>query len=821
MLRPWVISVLSTDYDLHEHRTAIINKLQDRNVTVSAFELPDFPVEPNIHSHESCLVALNRVDISLIVIDRRYGGIYYHSSNVSITEEEYIASVESGKPCLVFISEKTWNERRRFQKELSAHTGTPAEFEKSFQCEHVEDINVIKFVNKIQKIYQENESSNWITQFSDIETLLAGIEGKLKGLTRFFAQKISETQGKALDARRTSTCFSMSLGDVFKRGYYIEPTYTIASGKTEAIFERPLEDAMVNLLLESSSILVYGEAGYGKTTILAKTFLTHLSMSKEEKSYNIPFYLWLKEKGIDYHFDFKEYINECFQENLTINPYPFFDYERVHPYFYFDGFDEMADQISSEQEKEIESSDMFDHPILLTCRLQYAYTHINDYSFSNKFDTRILVKNWSIDKAKTYISNFCEVHGESQEYSDRIHLLLADNQELSSILDSPLLITMLLWIIESKEMTIPETITTRVELFSECIAEMANRELNRTDYTYPQQTDMIGLWSYAAWMIYKNKARGGFTRIDRLIDEINNRYNLNLDPSSGGTIFESMFTTSKNRVHGTFHEQFSEFMIAGIILNACLTKQDPYPEFLEFVLRPEINRYFRALWTEETPESRQAVFENLAQQYMDNTDGKSDNEIAKRVHAIYHISRLDSDTRDKTLDLAFKLEEHISVKLSLYFGSIKMGQLNREEEFYNLLLSDNDFNRANRGYHLAYYSDVAAGDTYPFLDDASATWDRTLSAFLRHFSSSGADHYFLRRIELLTMIHFIESRNSTYPLTEDILDTLRDKISNPLFSFDGFQEKIELTFRELEKLCQTLWQKRKSQGCGPRIVKIR
>ena len=33
-----------------------------------------------------------------------------------------------------------------------------------------------------------------------------------------------------LKARKTSTSFSMSLGDVFEKGYYIEPEYFVESG---------------------------------------------------------------------------------------------------------------------------------------------------------------------------------------------------------------------------------------------------------------------------------------------------------------------------------------------------------------------------------------------------------------------------------------------------------------------------------------------------------------------------------------------------------------------------------------------------------------
>lgn len=43
----WVLGILSTDYDLRDYRRAIIERLAETNVCVSAFEQPDFPVEPD------------------------------------------------------------------------------------------------------------------------------------------------------------------------------------------------------------------------------------------------------------------------------------------------------------------------------------------------------------------------------------------------------------------------------------------------------------------------------------------------------------------------------------------------------------------------------------------------------------------------------------------------------------------------------------------------------------------------------------------------------------------------------------------------------
>lgn len=69
------------------------------------------------------------------------------------------------------------------------------------------------------------------------------------------------------------------------------------------------------------------------TTILAKSFLNHIEKFNDEKSYDIPFYIWLKDKGCKYHFDFEKYIQECFIKHKNKEAYPYLELKSVVPYF--------------------------------------------------------------------------------------------------------------------------------------------------------------------------------------------------------------------------------------------------------------------------------------------------------------------------------------------------------------------------------------------------------------------------------------------------------------------------------------------------------
>lgn len=807
---PWVISVLSTDYDLHDQRDAILKQLQDPHIILSAFELPGFPVEPNLHSHDSCLAALDRVDIALLVIDKRYGGIYVGGSQYSITEKEYLTIVKQGKPCFVFVSRQTWQERYSYntQKEdwNKAHKSTKSlkklktEFDRQYVLTHVETISVIDFVNNIQKSYHDFSRSNWIDQYEDIPELLLKIEGKLKGHSRFLLENLVKRQKEKLENRHTSTGLSLSLGDVFSRGYYLEPSFEQESGCLQAGMS--LDKRIQNTLQNNSSVLAFGEAGYGKTTILAKSYLSHVDDFLENGSYHIPFYLWLKKKTCDYHFDFLTYINESFADVLGKAAYPYIDLSTIYPYFYLDGFDEIAETMTPVEVKQISQTEIFSYPILLTCRQQYAFRYITNSDFADKFGIRIKINTWDTTMAKQYIDNFCKIKGKNADFAITIHQLLAGNHALRDMLNSPLLITMLLWIVEQNRMNIPETIHTRVELFKICVDELANRELTRLEQSKVPTSNIVTMWSYSAWEIYYNNLKNSETRFSTLIPRLRELFADGLEYSEA--YFEALFDSVGDKILGTFHEQFLEFFTANSMCIACRKSQYPFPEFLNYVIRPEINRYFRAILHEYPEKEQRDIIANLYDQYLKNLGDDSFDAVLKRVHAIYHIGRFSIPDVQNLLDKVFKIETHISVRLSLFFGVIKMGNLDEEQNFFELLTTDNNYNEANRGYHIAYYSDAIMGNSLPFKDNIQKTWDGTLRAFLRHFKSEDEKHYFLRRIDLVTMRHLVEARKMLEPLSVDIVNEFELLIQSSNFKsiYPDFQTKIEETFGCLKKMLE-------------------
>ena len=796
--RNWFVAVLSTHEDLENERKQIIELLCKKGFDISAYEQPDFPKPPNRTSRDICLDALARADISLLIINERAGLTL--DGKCTITHEEYIASIQENIPTYVFVEKNAWKEYKKYKQ---AKLSTPEGHDISFECHYVDSIQVLELIYAIEQ-QEYGQPNNWINSYYGEHDLLTKVEGTLKGLSHYYLQMIVQNQVEQVKRRRTSTGFSMSLGDILDKEYYVNPNYLYLSGQDPAPGE--ISEKIATHLKDKKSVLVLGEAGYGKTTVLAKAFLAHAAKSQAHNTYLLPFYIWLKNQDVDGAFQIMDYLEACFRD-LNRPPYPFLDISDTDFVFYMDGFDEIAERITPQQLQNMCASSIFNSTILLTCREQYAHKYLNSCDLMDRFSYAIEIQKWDKAKALDYIHNFCRVNPENAKLEKNIRGLLLDNEDLVEILDSPLLITMLLSIIKENRLQVPETIRTRVALFEKSLESMARREKsNHTEIT-ADCDDILEYWAYFAWLLYENRLQHPTEQnmvkdiLSKLEKHTSDRYK-----SCGENLLHVIYDISGDTVSGAFHDQFLEYLVARMLCDACLKKAFPYPTFLQYVIRPEMNRYFRGIIREKDEAVKTEIVENIENQYYKNLGLNHFEAVATRVHAVYHLSRIETDERAALLEKIYTSEEHTSVRLSLLFGMIKLGYLDKEEEFYQELINNEQFSRANRGYHLAYYSDKLFDERHmPYMDDNSTPWDGTLNAILKHMRSNEKQHYFLRRIELRTMIQLVEARQCALPLSQKVMQELETEIiytPNPVWEreCDQFQKKIEAEFDVLKAL---------------------
>ena len=799
----WIVALISTDYDLQDEREAIISFLRQNNMDVSAFEEPGFPVQDKMHSHSNCIAALKRADLAILIIKERFGGRYYLDPEKSITKAEYESL---SIPTIVLVHQKTWDERAIYKRQQKASGLDEEAYAKSGQYKTGKiDLDTIRFVDEIQKSYDKAGRSNWMNfwrNITDIETQLPEL---LASRSVTIIHQILDKQIKEVKQRKTSTSLSLPLGDVLNKKYYLDPKYEMGSGDIDESVELSIAISK-KLLDEKDSCLILGEAGAGKTTLVAKSFLEVAEETKNDP-YIIPVYIWLKGKKADSDYSINEYLNEGCSKYLNKTSFPFFRTNGFRFIFFFDGFDELAEKLTEEDLQHICTSEMFRYPLVLTSRIQFADRYISSSDFTSKFSSIIKLADWTPKMAIDYIDNFCALQKKGDAFKQQIHAILAKNAELQELLTSPLLVTIILYVIDNGKITTLEKIKTKTQVFIKCFELLAEREIeNKCQSMGSAKKEMLILhWAHFAWVLYEEHLKGETCIQIKEVEDIINKLSKEAWPSA---VDEVVFNIHGGFVSGAIHEQFLEYLVAHELVYACYEKKEPYPEFLKYVMRPEINRYFRGLVSSEDTHKQQTVFDNINTLYWECAGKTKEEDILKRVHAVYHLTRMRTPNDHEEIQRIFNSEKEFYVLQSLYFGVIKRGDTDREKEFYDLLISNQEYSNANRGYHLAYYDSIH-GKVFPYTDNNTISWDGTLRAFHRHFSSQDVEHYMLRRIDLLTMRQFIEYRKKAAPLNDDEMAFLQEQLKMRIPGIsDGFVELIEKEFENLK----AVYEKYKSRG---------
>lgn len=800
----WKVAVISTYYDLEYLRGSIEPMLEELGFEVVAFERPGYPVYPIVHSHRACLLALQNADIVVLLIDKRYGGLFLGNGPESITEEEYFEAYNLGKIIISCVNIKA--EQGRFElfnvaKQLVEKDIIPLnEVRNKITPGYVENWRVLDFIEKIRKA----DRDNFIVYFKDTSDLQESLKGRLKGLTSYVCHKIIKAQIESVKSTKTTT-FALSMGDVLKKGYFIEPPYEIRSGEMSP---RETVSQICDLSDRNLRIMITGGPGIGKSTLLVKSFLEHAEKCLEQKSERIPFYLSLRGLGPNYHFDFEQYIKESCQQNLGKVIYPVFEKNDVNTVFYIDGFDELAEQSSDFDLQKVIRSEFFSSPFIVCSRTRFAEERLESSGFASQIQILIELLQWEKERSWRYIEKFCDLR-EKPELYDEMFRAYHETEEMKEIFENPLLLTMFLWIVEESKMTLPLDVKDQVSVYDRFIDLWIKRELARAGRNGLKITENYAemikrAWQLTAWKTYK----GRFTFTGEAI----NKVQLSEWLVSFNRGFEEVLNIPAywdfldirphtEEIRGMFHEQFMEHLLAKEIISCCKEERDPFPDFLKYEIRYEINKIIRALWTHEAREGIEKMLKNLWQVYEDLLTNNDASSIAIRNHTMYYIGRMPDPKAKERLKVANTMERETFVKLSIAFGLMKLENYGMEGELFEKLKNNEEWDEANRGYHLVYYGDrILKDEEPPYLDDGTKTWGRTLKNLIRHIQSKERGHIALRRIELFTIRRFIEVRGSCNPMTKEHLRVIKESIERMEDKPEGFLKKVEDEFYELENV---------------------
>lgn len=796
---PWHVSIISTDDDLGDLRSVVIDEVRGYGFHVLAFEEPDFPTKPGLHSHDDCLAALKSADIVVLIIDKRYGGRYLLNDEISITEMEYETAVSNSKFIIPCVREKAWNECHTLALQIKKSGLTVDEFQHKNTPGTLDSWELYNFIHKVTHALKDN----FTVFYTDPKDIVERIKGKLSGLSDYIIGLLVERSITYVESIKTTTALSLSLGDVLTNGYYVEPPYRIISGKAPSDCTS-ISEIVLDVLLHVDNVAVFGPPGIGKSTLLAKAFLAHAADFINSKTSYAPIFIRLRGLGPGYHFDVLGAVNDLIPQLINKAPYPLLDLSRVKFVFYIDAFDELTEDISAVNIDEIMAKSIFSWPFAVTSRTHFASNNLDVSAFGDKLKLIFKLEKWSPELAKKYVEHFCNSRSR-HDLLPQFDKHFSDNANLDEIFDNPLLLTLFLLIVEEGDMALPLDVIDKSTLYSKAIYVWAKRDLNKKPpYLKSEEIiqKLIISWELIAWKIYRSRLDKKAIRLNEVISDIVQL----LEFKQIITLQDVIITLLDIRLHsdkvvGFVHEELLEYLSARSVLSGFNSHKYPFPETLKYAIRSEINKFIIGNIRDYDVKQKDIILDVLVKEYRAALSLESADKVITRNQAAYYIGRLETPEATKTLSDLDIIENSISVKLSLGFGLVKNGSLEKENELYGRLSSDIDWDRANRGYHLLYYQDCHITTGPPFYDPEDVAWSRTLKALLSHIMSDSPRHLILSRIELFTIKRFIETRKDIGNLSLTQLDQIGSHLNmiQNVISLEYYHQ----TVNEFDKLKAT------------------
>jgi hypothetical protein len=804
---PWYVAIISTDHDLKDLRSTMAAWLNDHKFGVLAFEKPGFPVKPGVHSHEACVAALSQADIVILVIDKRYGGLFLGQGHQSITEMEYERVYQEGKIVIPCVRYEAWQDRFEMFKSADQLQKQNMDPRKTLHPNYVDKWETLDFIEKVHRA----DADNFLIIFKNADDLSQQIEGRLRGLSRYILQRVVDSQANYVKNLKTTTGMAFSLGDVLERGFFVEPPFKMKSGALVKASE-------IGLYLQTTNnnAAILGQPGSGKSTLLGKAFLdTAVKLSASDLT-KMPFFISLRGLGAGFKFDMTSYFKECFERFLRKSMYPLLMLDTIQPIFFVDGLDEMTEDAASIDIQALSQSQILDHQFVLSCRSRFATEYVNVVNLGNKLSVIVELQPWSENTVKEYISAFCKMRHRIDLVDDiaRAFSSSLNNDEVST---NPLLLTLFLWVVEESGMTLPLNVKSKTSLFDITLDLWANREYSRSYQNGKSDasdtiSSLVKAWQIAAWEIYCSRFdKGQPLSLMKLLETVG-LHSAKLKSICKQEAFECLVEVRpySNEVHGMIHEQLLEHLVAKALVEGMQNCSFPFPLSLKYVIRHEINLIVRALWRDMDNIKKIETLNNLAKAF-DKVAGHNDiDSLLIRNQATYYIGRLNIPEATQKLREIDASENNLVVKLSVSFGLISYGSFDVEERFLSHLKTEPDWDQANRGYHLVYYHDWQVSTSKPpYYDPGNIPWRNTLRSLVRHITNESLRYVALRRIELFTIKRFIETRKTKDLLDSNIMDRLEKALTNIPVDIvkdvpEGFHEKVMEEYMVLKKYWMTL-----------------
>jgi len=522
-----------------------------------------------------------------------------------------------------------------------------------------------------------------------------------------------------------------------------------------------LVEYLIQVLSQAKQILLIGEPGQGKTTILKRIFTIMADRSLQGSSNVLPLYIPLRD--VSYPADesgvWKYLCNKR-------NPFPL-TYKRFisllrknYIFFLFDGFDEIAMELSQRSINERTSSEIFSHLSLLSCRKSFYELYLSTSAIQQNYLEKIELLPLEFDKHTIqYITTFCNKKGIK---SEKVIRAIQENQELLDLAQRPMLLIMIIDIFtDSQEMfEIKWNMAKLYEIYTE---KWLKNEAAKPDSVL-RWHEKAAIMEEIAWSIYQAAAPSSYSYGDMLYQTTPlNRTDLSnyIQPyiiEYPHTPFTQIVDDVCLRTfliggYGDYyyfiHKSFQEYYVAKHILGSMRYSAENTAQTLQVSTPAEIATFLEyMLGSKQIPEhEKDLIVNNLIFAYQQNS-GNDLRSLIIREHAGYYLACLGMPVAIQFLEQAIEEEPNKWVQRGMMVGlGIFCGREDVIEKYIDTLYNDLEAASINIGYNLSYYGDRPLEEGYH--DQKGGKCDGFVRAIFRHLKSE--KHKAIGALELYTL----------------------------------------------------------------------
>ncbi len=565
--------------------------------------------------------------------------------------------------------------------------------------------------------------------------------------------------------------------------FFIPPPWKLSSGAplTEhAANAAGVVEYLIEAVYQGQRILLLGEAGQGKTTVLKRVFTLMVDrfLRGHGKSEPIPLYIALREIA-NFTGDALDMLWAAVKEDFPLSFEQFGSLAHKNRFiFLFDGFDEIRGELTQRAINERASSKAFAYPAVLSCRKNFYEFYLSISAIEELYPWRVELQPlaWS-HSMREYALSFCrkkweQVAGTQNPVPPAEYIVktIEASPELKNLARRPLLLVMMLDLFTDPEEA-SERAWNAAKLYQRYTEKWLQHEATKPDSVLKWH-EKAALMQEIAWSIHATRAanaslheryqNGAITQYDLLLllERVAPHFrHIPLTQISDDICLRTLLIANDGDAYSFIHKSFQEYYVGKYVFERLRSREQPADaaaQILGEFLSMEIGIFLKALLDAKacSGSERDHVVDVLIAAYQQNSrdDQRS---VTIRENASHYLAFLGTPKAIQFLEQAYAAEPDKWVQRGMMVGlALLCKRSDILDHYIDLILNDPEAASINIGYHLVYYGDQPPEEGY--YDRGGQRCKGTLRSIFRRLKSEYYSSGWA--LDLLTLRTLLEQR---------------------------------------------------------------